>query len=344
MKREVLIALFAAITLALTIWGYKFISGKNLFSANYTYYAYYDNVHEVNTATPVQINGYEVGTVISIAPDPDDISRMRLEFTVKNSIKLPKNTVAKLMPASPLGGKIVELDFDKMCDGSNCAEDKSVLEGETIGILGALISEEELQSKSKLLTTVVDSALGQLGSEDSQDAVDVSIRNLAISLQNFAELSGKFNDLMANSSRNMEKTFANLDELTETLIVSNEKINAMLDDLTVVTEDLKEVKLSETLDTANGTLTQAEQSLKTMDTTMNEMKDLLQKISNGEGSMGKLMQDEQLYENLESTTKNLDLLIQDIRLNPRRYFRLFGKKSKDYEYPDNDPADLGEGN
>ena len=70
MKKEILIAIFAAVTLAIAIWGYNFISGKNLFTTNYTYYAYYDNVQDVNTATPVQVNGYEVGTVISIKPDP----------------------------------------------------------------------------------------------------------------------------------------------------------------------------------------------------------------------------------------------------------------------------------
>ena len=338
MKREVLIALFAAITLAITIWGYKFISGKNLFSGNFTYYAYYDDVHDVNTATPVQINGYEVGTVLSISPDPEDISRMRLEFTVKNSIQIPDYTVAKLMPSSALGGKVVELEFDKMCSGDNCAENKSTLKGETVGILGALIKDSELQSSADIITTAIDSTLGSLGNENSQDAIDVSIRNLAVSLENFASLTGKFNNLMANSSRNMEKTIANIEELTGSLIESNSKVDKMLTDLSVVTEDLKEVKLSETVDKANGTLTQTEESLKTVQATMTEMKEILEKISSGEGSMGKLMHDQQLYDNLESTTRNLDLLIQDIRLNPRRYFRLFGKTSKEYEYPDDDPA------
>ena len=345
MKKEVQIAIFAAITLAVTVWGYKFISGKNMFSGDKTYYAYYDNVQDVNTATPVQINGYEVGTVISINPDPDDIRKMRLGFTVKKSINLPTYAVAELMPASPLGGKVVELRFDKMCDGTNCAENKAVLEGKTVGILNSLIKEDELERTMETVTTAIDSTLGMIGDPESDDAVDVSARNLAVTLENFASISGEFSRLMQNSSRDMEKTLSNMSEITTALVESNDKINTMLDDLSGLTNDLKEVKLSETIDLANNALAQTESSLETAESTMKEanasleeLTALLKKISEGEGSLGKLMNDEELYNNIESTTQNLDLLIQDLRLNPRRYFRLFGKKSKDYEYPVEDPA------
>ncbi len=345
MKKEVQIALFAGITLALSIWGYKFISGKNLFSANYTYHAFYTDVHDVNTATPVQINGYEVGTVISISPDPQDVQRIRIDFTVKNEIKLPNYTIALLKPSSALGGKVIELDFDKMCVENNCAEDKSELKGVTVGIIGSLINQKELQGSMEVITSVIDSTLRGLGNPDSQDAVDVGIRNLATTLENLATITQQFNSLMANSSRNMEKTLDNISVLTGTLVKSNTKVNKMLEDLSKVTSDLKEVKLSETIKGANGTLDQAETTLKTAEstmtaanTTLSELNEILAKISEGEGTVGKLMHDDQLYNNIEATTKNLDLLIQDIRLNPRRYFRLFGKKSREYEYPEVDPA------
>lgn len=345
MKKEVLIAIFAAITLAVALWGYKFISGKNLFSGNYTFSAYYDNVQDVNTATPVQINGYEVGTVISISPDPNDVRRIQLVFTVKNSIKLPDYTVAELVPLSPLGGKYIELVFDRMCDGSNCAQDGAVLEGRNVGILSSLISEEELAGTADIITMVIDSTMDSFGAEDSDAAVDVGIRNLAVSLENFAEISDRFNTLMQNSAGNIETTFANISQLTNLLVDADAKIEKMLDDLSIVTDDLKDVKLSETIGVANSTLSQAESSMKSMDSTLteataslSELKILLEKINKGEGSLGKIMEEESLYTNLESSTRNLDLLIQDLRLNPRRYFSLFGKRSKPYEYPEEDPA------
>lgn len=347
MKKEVLIAIFAAATLAIAIWGYKFISGKNLFSANYTYYAYFDNVQDVNTATAVQINGYEVGTVISIQPDPENIQRIMLEFTVKNSINIPDYTVVQLLPESPLGGKILELKFDKMCSGDNCAENKSILKGETVGILGSLIKDNELESTMAIVSSSIDSTLGQLGDPNSDDAVDVGFRNLAASLENFASITEQFNSIMSHSSRDLEKTLSNVANLTESMMASNKKINKMLDDLSLVTQDLKSVKMSETLESATSTLNQAETSLKTMDhmmasaqTSITELNKLLGEINAGNGSIGKMIKDESLYNNIESSTRNLDLLIQDLRLNPRRYFRIFGKKARDYEYPDNDPAEL----
>lgn len=350
MKKEILIAIFAAITLALSIWGYKFISGKNMFSGNSTYYAYYDNVQDVNTATLVQINGYEVGTVISIDPDPQDTRRIRLGFTVKKSIQLPDYTVAELIPISPLGGKAIELRFDKMCSGDNCAANKSVLEGRTVGILGSMINKEELESTMDILSVVIDSTLDQLGDSTSRAAVDVGIRSLSQSLENFAQLTDQMNQTMSRSSRNIEQTMSNLATLTGTLAKSNDKIESMITDLAALTGDLKSVKLSETVELTNKTLTQSESSLKSMETTMaeataslDELTGILEKISKGEGAVGKLLNEEELYNNLNSTSRNIDLLIQDIRLNPRRYFRLFGKKSKEYEYPENDPADLDEG-
>jgi len=346
MKKEVQIALFAALTLAVSIWGYKFISGKNLFSGNYTYYAYYDNVQDVNTATPVQVNGYEVGTVISISPKPEDIKQIRLEFTVKRNINLPKYTVAELMPESPLGGKVIELRFDRMCEGDNCAPNKSVLEGRTLGILGALVKPDELDSTLASVSTAIDSTLGRLGEPDSDQAIDVSVRNLAVTLENFASISEQLDNLMKGSSRHLQVTMANMAEITDGLVKSNSRVDSMLSDLGQLTRDLREVRLSETIDLANGTLNQTESSLKVAQETMSEarlsieeLNGLLGRIAAGEGSMGKLMHDDQLYNNIESSTRNLDLLIQDIRLNPRRYFRLFGKKSREYEYPENDPAE-----
>ena len=345
MKKEILISILAIVTLAVTIWGYKFISGKNLFSGNYTYYAHYDDVQDVNTATSVQINGYEVGTVISIQPEPEDIKKIKLGFTVKKDIRIPNYTVAKLMSSSPLGGKVIELEFDKMCDGSNCAENGSMITGETLGLLGSMIKPGDLDTQIKSITDGIDNTLEQLGDPESDAAVDVSVRNLAITLENFAKISQKMESLMARSSGNMEKTLANMANMTESLVGSNEKLNSMLDNLTAVTEDIKNSNITKAIENASGTMEQAEASLKTVEGTMSEatatlseLKDVLKAVTEGDGSMAQLMNDKALYENLESTTNNLNLLLQDIRLNPRRYFKLFGKKVPAYEYPENDPA------
>ncbi|NNE15264.1 MAG: MCE family protein [Saprospiraceae bacterium] len=345
MKKEVRIALLAIITLAVSIWGFKFISGKNLFSGDKIYYAIYEDVQDVNTATPVQINGFEVGTVISILPEPDDIKKIRVGFTVKEQVKIPKRSVAKLMATGPLGGKRIELVFDKMCNGADCAPNKSVITGETIGLLGSIVSQKELDQKIQTLTGSIDETIGDLGDPNSTDAVDVAVRNLAASLENFASISSKMERLMARSSVNMENALSNIATLSESLVVSNEKLNTMLDNVNIITEDLSKVKLSETITKTDGTIAQAESSLKSVETTMDqanvtlqELTNILSEMNDKDNSIGMLLNDKELYNNLELTTKNMNLLLQDIRLNPRRYFKLFGKKVPAYEYPESDPA------
>ena len=346
MKKEIRIALLAIITLAVSIWGFKFISGKNMFSGDKTYFALFDNVQDVNTATPVQINGFEVGTVISILPEPHNIKEIRVGFTVSSKIKVPKNATAQLMSISPLGGKRIELVFDKMCEDGDCAPNKSTLNSKSVGLLGSIVSEKELDQNIATITGAIDNTLGDLGNPDSKDAIDVSIRNLAATLENFASISANLELLMSRSSRNMEKTVSNIATLTESLVVSNQKLDLMLDNVGTITSDLSQIKFSETISKTDSTISQATESLASVEQTMDqatetlkELKKMLGSMNSQDSSLGMLLNDKSLYTNIESTTKNLDLLLQDIRLNPRRYFKLFGKKVPDYEYPENDPAD-----
>jgi len=316
MKKEIKLALLAIITLALSIWGFKFISGKNFLSGDLIYYGIYDNVQDVTTATKVQINGVVVGSVISIQPEPENVNKIKLGFTVNKDIKLPNNVIAELRSSSPIGGKMVELVFNKMCDGSNCAANGSVLEARTLGLLSSLVRPSELEPHVKSFNTVIDSTLGSLGDPNSTDPLDVSINKLSETMRNFSALTANLNNLMSRSSKNLEVTMANT-----------------------------KVKISDSMTKANGTIDQAQASLKGVETTMteatktlSELKDIMSNLENGQGTLGKLMTDEELYNNLSQSTREMDLLLQDIRLNPRRYFKVFGKKVPAYVVPEDDPA------
>ncbi len=345
MSKEIKIALLGIVSLALSIWGYQFLSGKNFLSGDQVYYGLYDNVQEVNTATKVQINGLVVGSVITIQPEPQNVRKIRLGFTVNKDIKLPDYTVAELRSAGALGGKVIELVFDKMCDGSNCAENKTLLASETVGLIGSLINPAELDPALSNVNSIIDSTLGRLGSEDSNTAIDVSIRKLSETMANFSSLTERMNGLMVRSSKNIELTMGNLAVLTESLVQSQDKLGRILENVSVATEDFKKIQLSNTVDKTNATIDQANTSLAGVETTMQEanatLKELTQimaELKEGKGTMGKLLNDESLYNNLSETTREMDLLLQDIRLNPRRYFKVFGKKVPKYELPEDDPA------
>ncbi len=346
MKREILIALLFIVTTILAIWGFKFISGKNLFSGDNNYAIIVNNAKDINSATPVLINGYQVGTVTNISPLPEDIRQIRIDFQVNKDIKLPQYTSVEVRAQNPLGGKELELVFDKYCNGSNCAESGAIFKQEAIGLVGSLITQEELNPHIESITAGIQSTLGSLGKEDSDAALDKTIRNMSVTMENLASSTTRLNSLMVNSSKNMETTLANMAILTGSLVNSNAQLGAILNNLTTVTEDFAKVSLSETMVKTDATIVQAGASLKTLETTMGEATLMIQDLNKtmtmattGEGSMAKLINDKELYNNLESTTQNLNLLLQDVRLNPRRYFKVFGKKVPAYEFPEVDPAD-----
>ncbi len=345
MRREIIIALFAIMTGIISIWGFKYISGQNLLSGDKTFHTIIDNAKQINTATPVLVNGYQVGTVNSIEPVPDNIKQIRLGFQVKKEILLPQNTHVEIRSESPMGGRELVLIFDKYCNGSNCAVAGSTFESSVVGMLGSIISQDELQPHINALTSSFDKTIGNLGKEGSDAELDKTIRNLSITMDNLAQSTSRFSDLMNNSSKNLEITLANMAILTESLVSSNDKLSGILNDLGTLTSDLAKVSMSETVGKANKTIDQATTSLASVEGTMTEaqvtVKELSQLIAamgDEKGSLGLMMKDKDLYNNLEATTKNMDLLLQDIRLNPRRYFKVFGKKVPDYELPKEDPA------
>ena len=140
MAKEIKIGILAFITLILIIWGYAFVKGENLFADNQNYYAYYNNVSELTVASPIMVNGMNVGTVKAIDLDPEDVNNIKVSMSIDKKIRIPKTTKALLKSASPLGGRIIELDFKKMCNGSNCAENGSEIEGVTVGLIGSLVN------------------------------------------------------------------------------------------------------------------------------------------------------------------------------------------------------------
>ena len=345
MIREIQIALLAIITAIIAFWGYNFISGKNLLSGDCEYHTIISNAREINTATPVLVNGIQVGTVTGIEHLPEDVGKIKLSFLVKNKIKLPTYTVVEVRPEGPLGGKELELVFDKMCDGTNCAEPGSILESEMVGLIGAILPAEELEPHIESITTSIDRTFGKLGAEGSDTPIDNTIRNLSVTMDNMAASTSRFSQLLARSSSDMEKTMANMALLTESLVNNTEKLNSILNNVGTLTNDLAKVSLSETVGKSNKTIDQATTSLasveKTMEQatkTMTELNQVMSNLSSKDGSLGLLMNDKELYENLSTSTRNMNLLLQDIRLNPKRYFKIFGRKVPKYELPEDDPA------
>jgi len=348
MGKEIKIGIFTLLTLGIVIWGYLFVVGNNILADNNTFHSYYDNVKDLTVASPVMVNGYEVGAVTKIELSPEDVSRIRVEYDVKSNIRIPKTAKALLKAMNPISGKFIDLEFDRMCTGNDCLASGSELQGSALGLIGSMVGTDEVSEYSSAIGKSLNESIGKLGAADSDAPLDASIRNLEIITNNLTKVTSNLNSVLYNSKDELNATFQNMASISANLNANNQKITSMISNLNTASRQFAEVKLSETMNKTNTTIDQATASLaeiqKTMENAQNsvaKLDEIMAKVNSGDGTLARLINDKQLYDNMEKTSKNLSLLLQDLRLNPKRYVSVSvfgGKNDKEYVYPEDDPA------
>jgi phospholipid/cholesterol/gamma-HCH transport system substrate-binding protein len=344
MSKEVKLGLFSTIVLLAGVWGYRYIKGNELFKKNISYYTTFSDITGLAVSNIVSINGFKVGMIEDIVINPVDVQKMDVYFNVIGQYSIPKDTKVELRSEGIVGGKYLALVFNKACT-EDCATDGAYLEGSTVGLLNSMLGgdpNDYIASLSNELKTVVE----DLGSEDAQGSLNNSVRQLEVTLKNIAQLTYNLNRVLDASAGNLNQTMANVNKLTGSLAKNDQKLTAILDNFVSTSNNLKSMDLAGTLDSTTATISVAKEAIivleKTLENTNKTMADLnvlTTKLNNGEGTIGKLMQDETIYKNLESTTHQINLLLQDLRLNPKRYLNIgLINKNRPYTYPQDDPA------
>lgn len=348
MSKEAKIGILTFLVLVASVWGYTFLKGKNLFSSSNTYFTVFDDVTDLSVSSPVMINGYKVGTVTKISLDLNDVKKMKVIYEVEgDEFGIPKDAVVVMKSLGFVSGRGLFLEFDKVCSGADCAENNSELQGKVVGLLGSMLGEGDIDKYSSELTMSVKSIIASLGKEGEQGSINETVRNIELITKNLASLSAATGKMIDNTSQNLNTTMANMAKITDGIAKSNKNIEHLLVNLDKITSDLAKanldqsvVKINNTMDAATESIGELKTTLNSSTKTLNDLSQLIKKMDSGDGSMAKLMNDKQLYNNLEATTKQMELLMQDLRLNPKRYahFSVFGKKQKEFTLPEEDPA------
>lgn len=308
--REFKTGVFAVVVIALFIWGYNYLKGINLFDGKInTYFTEYNNVQGLNTASVVTINGVEVGKVVSIKfnKDPKKRGQLIVEFSILEDFQFSKKSIAKIYSASLMGGKSLAVVPSYV---GEMAKPGDYLKGEIESDIFSTVTEKlnPLQAKVENVIVKADSLLGNLNDiVDTKTRANIkqSVAQLNETITNFNTASKDLSLLVSNNKEKLDKTFANAE-----LMTSNFK------------------KISDTLVNANLGVT-----VKKLKTTVTNLNQVLGEINSGKGSLGKLLKDESLYSNLSNASKELEELLRDMKLHPKRYvhFSLFGKKDKGYK-------------
>ncbi len=309
LSRELKTGVISVVIIALFIWGYNFMKGQNLLNGpETTFFAEYDNVQGLNSASTVTINGLQVGKVVDIYfnKNIDKRGQLIVEFSVEKDFKFSKKSIVKIYSASLMGGK--SMAIVPSYEGEN-AVPGDYLKGEIESDIFSSVEEKlnPLQAKLENVIVSADSlmlGLNQVLDEKSRMNLRATFANLNTTVANFK-----------NSSVSMD----------ELLKANKTKLGASLSNVEIATDNF--AKLSDSLVNAN-----LGQTIERLQGTISNFDNILAGIDRGEGSMGKLMKDESLYTNLENASKELEELLREMKENPKRFvhFSLFGKKAKEY--------------
>ena len=351
MKREVKIGILALVAILGSVWGYSFLKGKNLLTSSYTFYAKFENIDQLPVSAPVLISGVQVGAVNRTDLDPVDMQTVIVEMDVEKKFDISKNTVATLISTGLMGQKAIELRIPGPCSRANCAKSGDYLQTEVIGLMKSVLGDNTLDDVFSGVGASIGGAFDtinqRLSDPENDGRISAIFANIDELTNSLIQTSKNLNNLIYNTNKNLSSLANSMDAVVANLEKNNEAIDAIINNAAGVTGQLNDSNLKGTVSGLNETLSSADLALQTFDETLKELDETLvnfrnisSDIQSGKGSMGKLMKDEALYDNLNRMSYNLDLLLQDFRLNPKRYVNVsvFGKKQKKYEVPEDDPA------
>ncbi|MEW5675324.1 MlaD family protein [Flavobacterium enshiense] len=307
--REVKTAILVISSILLCFWGYSFLRGKNLFDTSRKFYVVYDNVEGLTPSAPVTINGLTVGKVSTITIDQNS-GKLLVEIQMNNDFPVSKSSTASIYEPGFIGGKQISINPD--FNSKEYAKSGDYLQPEVkLGLTASLEKNlTPIQEKLNKVLANADALLANLN--DVLDAntkanLKKTIAELNTTMTNFSSVSANADKILAENKNKLGSAVANLDKTTG--------------NFAKISEDLEKAKLGQTVENLEKTLVNVNK--------------LMADMESGKGTMGKLMKDEAMYNNLTKASKELELLLEDLRLHPTRYVNvsLFGKKEKPYVAP-----------
>ncbi|MDR6844441.1 MlaD family protein [Flavobacterium granuli] len=306
--REIKTAILVITSILLFLWGYSFLKGKDLFNSYKTFYVEYANVEGLTPSALVTINGLSIGKVKTIAIREN--GSLLVELQIDTDFPISKSSTASIYDASLIGGKQVAIHHN--FNDKIIAEDGDYLNGNiepslmtSLGDKAAPVMAkiEKLMTSADQLVTSFNSVLDAKGQADLKK----SLAELSATMEEFHKVAANANGILDENRGQLKGVVSNFNKVSDNF-----------------------VKISDSLNKAD-----LGKTVRNLNTTLSKVDGLMKDLESGKGTMGKLLKDEALYANLEKTSKELELLLQDVRLNPTRYVNVsvFGKKNKPYVAP-----------
>ena len=313
-SNETKVGAITVLAVALLILGFNFLKGKKLWSKDTMITGKYGNVQGLQNSNPVVINGLQVGTVYKIRTDKD-MREILVDINITKEIDIPKNSIA-IIKSNPLGTTSVEI---KLGDAVENLKNKDIILTENSGGVfdDVLKKVDPVLYEVRKAVTSVDTLIGNFNSildPNAKGNISNVLANLNRVTAAMVTSTASLNGLLNSQTGALAKSLNNVSSITGNFASNNEKINHVMTNLDKTTTKFADLNVKKTLDT--------------LDRAINDLKNMIGKFDNNNGTLGKLLNDPALYKNLASSGNKLNLLLDDIRVNPKRYISIsvFGKK------------------
>jgi phospholipid/cholesterol/gamma-HCH transport system substrate-binding protein len=322
-RREFLIGVLVVVSIVLLYFGLSYLKGVNLLQKQQKFFGVYDNAAGLQTSNPVILNGYKIGIVKSVRLHDDGSGRILVEVLLRDAnLRIPKDTKLEIYDADLFGGKAIQV---MLGESNELALDKDTLATSiSLGLAESVKQEiEPLKQKSTQLFASVDTLISNirrvLNKEQTQDLTEV-FDNLKNTISNLERTSYELNGILANNKGKLGSIFDNVNSISANLRENNEELSNAIHNASLITDSLAQLNLSATL--------------RKVDLALQGVTKITQQINEGQGSLGKLIQSDSLHNEVVQASQSLDLLLNDMRVNPKRYlsFSVIGRKESKEEF------------
>jgi len=318
-SKEIKIGVVIVVTIAFSIWGFNFLKGFSIFNSKRYFLAVYPKVEGLTVSSPVLINGYKIGFVQTMYFHPDNSGKVIVKMQLTNTdFNVPVQSTARIISADLLGSKAIELIMN---DTTVFAENGDTLLPDIKSTLTDELNKtvEPLKARAISIFAQLDSVMGDLRgiiNKENRENLSKSVASLKNTLDNLESATGGLDTLVSEEKGKLAAIFDNLESISGNIKNNNDKIQNILTNFSSLSDTLAKSQIKTAISSADKALSQAS--------------DIFNKINNGEGSLGMLINNDSLYNNLNSASENLDKLFLDIKENPGRYVTIsvFGNRER----------------
>lgn len=307
-SKEIKVGLTVLVSLFILGWGINFLKGNDLFVTGYKLYGVYPRIDGLTESGPIYYKGFKIGSVRDIVLDESRGGQIVVAMSIDEDISFPKNTIAQIYSLDLMGAKGIRFLYGSERE---CLKSKDTILTSLSGGFADQVSQEVLPIKDKAENLIVklDSVLTNLNSvfdDGNKESFSSGIENFGLMMNNLNEISSSMNTSFKENGA-INNSLSNLDSFTSVLRSNGQVLSNVMKNLEVVSTQLTE--------------THVDSLVKEMSFAISSVNGVLTSLNNGEGSLGLLLSDEQLYTNLNEVAVSLDRLLNDVRHRPKRYVK-----------------------